>query len=108
LVSDRYNGHQTVVIEWLRFRVPEALREAFIRKDEEVWTQEMQKISGFLGKEIWIDPIASDVVLVIRWRTLKDWEAVPHAKIDELEKRMGDLAMPLIESKKYQVRKFLH
>lgn len=97
-----------MVIEWLKFRVPESLREAFIRKDEEVWTQEMQKFPGFLGKEIWIDPDASEVMLVIRWKNQQAWEAVPKAKIAQLEKQMEELTMPLIESRHYQVRKFSH
>ncbi|CAN1209434.1 TIGR03792 family protein [Tumidithrix helvetica PCC 7403] len=97
-----------MMIEWLKFHVPESLREAFIRKDDEVWTQEMQKFSGFLGKEVWIDPITSDVVLVIRWASRQAWEAVPKAKVDYLEKQMGELTMPLLESQQYQVRKFFH
>jgi hypothetical protein len=77
-----------VVIEWLKFRVPESLREAFIR--------------------IWIDPDASEVMLVIRWKNQQAWEAVPKAKIAQLEKQMEELTMPLIESRHYQVRKFSH
>jgi uncharacterized protein (TIGR03792 family) len=97
-----------MVIEWLRFRVPPKLREAFIKKDAEVWTAKTTQIQGYLGKEVWIDPVSSDIVLVIRWESIEAWQSVPQAEIDRLNKLMGDLAFPVAESHKYQVRKFPH
>jgi uncharacterized protein (TIGR03792 family) len=97
-----------MVIEWLRFQVPSELREAFIKKDQEVWTAKISQIRGYLDKEVWIDPASSDIVLVIRWESFEAWQSVPQAEIDRLNKLMGDLAFPVVESHKYQVRKFPH
>lgn len=97
-----------MVIEWLRFQVPPELREAFIKKDQEVWTAKAAQIKGYLGKEVWIDPASSDVVLVIRWESLEAWHSVPKPEIARLDKLMGDLALPVAESRMYQVRKFSH
>ncbi|TAD87863.1 MAG: TIGR03792 family protein, partial [Oscillatoriales cyanobacterium] len=36
------------------------------------------------------------------------WNSVPPSLIDELDAKMGDLQMPIAESREYQVRKFLH
>lgn len=97
-----------MIVEYLRFQVPIALREAFIQKDAEVWTTSKQQWRGYLGKEVWIDPMSSDVVLVIRWESIEAWQAVPQTEIDRLNKLMGDLAFPIRESRAFQVRKFLH
>jgi uncharacterized protein (TIGR03792 family) len=97
-----------MVIEWLRFQVPPELREAFIQKDEEIWTTNKRNVRGYLGKEVWIDPTSSDVVLVIRWESVELWQAFPKAEIERLNKLMGDLEIPVAESRMYQVRKFSH
>lgn len=97
-----------MVIEWLKFQVPPEKWEEFIRRDEEVWTAGLRSVPGFLGKEIWVDPVQNEVVIVIRWQTKELWKSVPQSVIDELDAKMGDLQMPLAESREYQVRKFLH
>jgi len=97
-----------MVIEGLKFQVPPEKWEAFIRRDEEVWTAGLRSFPGFLGKEIWVDPVQNEVVIVIRWQTKELWKSVPQSVIDELDAKMGELQMPLAESREYQVRKFLH
>ena len=56
-------------IEWLRFKVPPEKWEAFILRDEEVWTPGIKKIPGLLGKEIGVDSVENEVVMLIRWET---------------------------------------
>jgi uncharacterized protein (TIGR03792 family) len=97
-----------MVIEWLQFKVPQEKWEAFLERDEEVWTQGLKQYPGFLGKETWIDPQKEEIVLVIRWETRQQWKSIPQDEIDALDRRMGDLRMPIVNSYEYQVRKFLH
>lgn len=97
-----------MVIEWLKFKVPSELWEAFIQRDEEVWTTGLKKFPGFLGKEVWVDPERDEIVLVIRWQTQEDWDSVPGDEQERLDQAMGDLRMPIIESRKYLIRKFNH
>jgi uncharacterized protein (TIGR03792 family) len=92
-----------MVIEWLKFKVPPEKREAFIQRDEEVWTAGLSSCPGFLGKEIWVDPIENDVVMLIRWQTRELWKSVPQSVIEELCAKMGELQMPIAESREYQV-----
>ena len=97
-----------MIIEWLRFKVPAEKWEAFIQRDEEVWTAGLKKIPGFLGKEIWVAAVENEVVMLIRWETRDQWKSVLQSTIDELDRQMGDLQIAIAESRKYQVSKFLH
>jgi uncharacterized protein (TIGR03792 family) len=98
-----------MVIEWLKFQVAPELREAFIQKDEEVWTEGLKKISGYLGKEVWIDPDTDEVIVMIRWESMEVWKSIPKAEVDRLNKLMGNFAtIPIVESRAYQVRRFQH
>lgn len=100
-----------MVIEWLGFQVKPELREKFIKEDEKIWTAVLSQADGFLGKEIWITPDASDrIYLVIRWQTRDQWKAVPINLLQETEAKfldaMGQNSYQMIEVKEYQIRKF--
>jgi len=96
-----------MIIEWLRFKVPSEKWEAFILRDQEVWTAGLKSFPGYLGKEIWVDAVENEVVMLIRWETREQWKSVPQSTIDELDGNMGDLQIAIAESREYQVRKFL-
>jgi uncharacterized protein (TIGR03792 family) len=100
-----------MVIEWLKFRVSPESREKFIQKDGEIWTATLAKYTGFLGKEVWINPsVPEELAIVIRWQTREDWKAVPKDVLDETERQfhraMGEDSYQMIETGEYQVRKF--
>ena len=96
-----------MIIEWLRLKVPPEKWEAFIQRDEEVWTTGLKNFPGFLGKEIWVDSVENEVVMLIRWETMEQWKSVLQSTIDELDRQMGDLQIAIAESREYQVSKFL-
>ncbi|TAG65911.1 MAG: TIGR03792 family protein [Oscillatoriales cyanobacterium] len=88
-----------MVIEWLRFKVPREKWEQFILRDEEVWTAGLKSFPGYLGKEVWVDAVENEVLMLIRWETREQWNSVPQSTIDELDAKMGDLQMPIVESR---------
>ena len=66
-----------MVIEWLKFRVKERAQEEFIYYDRLIWTDFLSSMSGFLGKEVWLDPNNPEhIILVIRWNTRKQWKSI--------------------------------
>ena len=91
-----------MIIEWLRFKVPPEKWEAFIQRDEEVWTAGLKKFPGFLGKEILVESVENEVVMLIRWETREKWKSVPQSTIDELDGKMGDLQIVIAESRPEQ------
>lgn len=101
-----------MVIELLKFKVAPELREQFIQKDEEIWTEALAGCPGFLGKEVWINPNKpTEVILVIRWATREQWKSIPLKLLERIEQQfaqqLGDIYQ-MVESAEYQVRKFPH
>ncbi|WP_036482457.1 TIGR03792 family protein [Myxosarcina sp. GI1] len=100
-----------MVIEWLKFRVASDAREKFIQQDEAIWTAALKSRSGFIGKEVWLDPSkASEVIFVIRWQSRQQWKSIPMDFLAATEREfiqaMGKTKYKMIESKEFQIRKF--
>jgi len=100
-----------MVIEWLKFQVKPESREKFIQQDAQIWTPFLEQYSGFLSKEVWINPKKEDeVIFIIRWENWEKWKAVPHTLVEATEQQfaaaMGENEYKLIEGSGYQVRKF--
>ena len=99
-----------MVIEWLKFKVDPHSRETFIQKDAQIWTPVLASYSGFLGKEVWIDPQAvGEVILIIRWKTRQQWKAIPQDVLAATEQKFAEQVgdqYQMIESSEYQIRKF--
>jgi uncharacterized protein (TIGR03792 family) len=98
-----------VVIEYLKFTVVPELREKFVQQDDAIWTPILSGASGFLGKEVWINPDdLSEVVIIIRWLSVDQWQSIPADQLQKTEakfsKSMGD-TYKLVSSSAYQVRK---
>ena len=100
-----------MIIEWLKFRVSPNLREKFLEIDQQIWTNKLKNCSGFLGKEVWLNPNRMDeVIMLIRWQSREEWKNIPQKELDKIEKqfaqKMQGKKYQMIESLEYQVRKF--
>jgi uncharacterized protein (TIGR03792 family) len=66
-----------MVIEWLRFQVPEAWHDRFLQADAAIWTGFLQTCPGYLGKQVWRSPEQRhELILVIQWATREQWKAI--------------------------------
>lgn len=74
-----------MVIELQRLWVEREVHDAWLAADREVWTAALSGEPGFLGKEVWQGE-GDEVVLVIRWRSRAEWEAVPRERLERLER----------------------
>jgi uncharacterized protein (TIGR03792 family) len=73
-----------MVIEWLRYQVPQELHETFLKADAAIWTTTLLQQAGFIGKQIWFNPeIPNELNLVIQWQTKEDWKAIPEVRLLE-------------------------
>lgn len=101
-----------MIIEFLRFTVTAELREQFVRLDSDIWTPVLAAAPGFLGKEVWINPDdLTEVAVIVQWTSFEEWQSIPQEELQRTEAAflaaMGSEEYELIESKRYQVRKFL-
>lgn len=99
-----------MVIEWLKVNVPIEQREAYIQKDEEIWTAALSQYPGYVGKEIWLNPNnESELIMVIYWENKDAWKSIPASVLEDTDQRfvaaMGR-AFPFVEEGEYHVRKF--
>ena len=97
------------MIEWLKFKVPEQLRETFIQKEAEIWTPVVANSPGFVSKEIWINPSeTTELIITIRWSDRHLQAGIPSDVVERTEAefyRQMDGNYQLVESGEYQVRK---
>lgn len=103
---------ENVVIEWLKIQVDPDKRERYVQQDANVWTAALSNYPGFLGKEVWISPDKeSEIIMVIRWASFEAWQAVPERELEQIEAQfdnaMGDANHAIVESSRFQVRKFM-
>ncbi|NJN12908.1 MAG: TIGR03792 family protein [Richelia sp. RM2_1_2] len=99
-------------MELLKFKIAPEYREQYIQRDAEIWTAALANYPGFIGKELWINPNDStELVMVIRWKTRKQWKSIPSEEIDAITQRFDQelgFSYEMVESSEYQVRKFPH
>jgi uncharacterized protein (TIGR03792 family) len=92
-----------IAVEELTFNVDTKAIDAFLRLDDQVWTAHLAEQPGFLGKESWVADAADttgdnrgkrEVKLVIRWRSLADWQGVPKEGLAATDARFAAAMKP--------------
>lgn len=101
------NSTHPMVIEWLKFKVPETQRDRYLEIDNEIWTSALATYPGFLDKTTWLDPHhADEVIFVIAWATREQWKAIPENDLDNINQRFDEALgfdYEMIESKEFVV-----
>ncbi|BAY22936.1 hypothetical protein NIES2100_27000 [Calothrix sp. NIES-2100] len=95
-----------MVIELLKFKIATEIRETFLLKDAEIWTTALAEYPGFIGKEVWINPLDStEIIFVIRWATREQWKAIPLEELEAVEQKFTaalGVTCELVESAEYK------
>jgi uncharacterized protein (TIGR03792 family) len=82
-----------MTVELLRFRVEPERADAFVTRNEEIWTRALRDQPGFLRREILIGSERDEIVILVYWRDREALEAFPPEKLARLEARMRDLVV---------------
>lgn len=91
--SGRADGPVAVeVVEQLRLRVPKQGRQAWLKAERASWDPWLQRQQGFLGRELYWDAQREEGVLLIRWASRADWDAIPKADIERVQNHFVLLA----------------
>ncbi|KEF42943.1 MAG: hypothetical protein ER33_03495 [Cyanobium sp. CACIAM 14] len=78
---------EAAVVEHLRLRVPAAARDAWLQAERETWEPWLQRQDGFQGRELLWDGGKEEGILLIHWRSRRQWLAIPEAEIDVVQRR---------------------
>jgi uncharacterized protein (TIGR03792 family) len=96
-----------LIIEWLRFQVPEDWHDRFLQADTEIWTAFLQTCPGYLGKQVWRSAESSDgLILVIQWATRAQWKAIEPDILAQVAQRFeAELgrSFELVQVQEYEV-----
>ncbi len=78
---------QGPVVEHLRVKVPADARGAWLQAEEESWGPWLQRQDGFLGRDLLWDAEREEGLLLIRWRSRRQWLAIPEREIEAVQGR---------------------
>lgn len=81
-----------VVVEELRLRVPAEQRQAWLEAERGSWEPFLARQDGFLGRELFWDPTRQEAVLLIRWASRDQWQAIPGAELQQVQERFERIA----------------
>jgi uncharacterized protein (TIGR03792 family) len=78
------------VIEFLSFRVTEAERREWLDHEERHWSRFLERQSGFVRKQLWVDVDDPDHVhAMIEWTSLEQWKTIPDHELAAVDESMG-------------------
>jgi uncharacterized protein (TIGR03792 family) len=78
---------EATVVEHLRLKVPADARKAWLQAERETWEPWLQRQDGFLGRQLLWDAERQEGVLLIHWRSRRQWLAIPEQEIAAVQRR---------------------
>jgi len=90
------DAETAVVVEHLRVQVPAAARAAWLQAERETWEPWLQRQDGFLRRELLWDGDAEEGILLIHWRSRRQWQAIPQAEIEAVQQQFEAAARRLL------------
>ncbi len=71
------------VVEYLRIRVQDDMRKAWLKAERESWGPWLETKPGFLGRQLYWDKDGEEAIVLITWSSRSNWKSI---SLDELEK----------------------
>ncbi|MEA5441235.1 TIGR03792 family protein [Cyanobium gracile] len=85
LVSHGRIDPPTAVVEQLRVKVPAGARKAWLQAEQETWGPWLRRQDGFLERDLLWDAEREEGLLLIRWRSRRQWLAIPVSEIEAVQ-----------------------
>ena len=102
--AGRPAAQEPITVEMLHLAVPATLRDVWLNAEAEVWKPWLEQQPGYLGRDLYWDPQQQQARLLIRWRSRKEWKAIPDDEVAVVQARFvaaiqqataGDAADPV-------------
>jgi uncharacterized protein (TIGR03792 family) len=78
---------EATVVEYLRLKVPADNRQAWLQAERDTWEPWLQRQDGFLGRQLLWDAECQEGILLIHWRSRRQWLAIPEREIGAVQHR---------------------
>ena len=78
---------QPITVEMLQLAVPALLRPAWLKAEADVWEPWLEQQPAYLGRDLYWDPQQEKAQVLIRWRSRKEWKAIPDAQVAAVQAR---------------------
>lgn len=78
---------EPVVVEMLRLQVPRQAQEAWLAAERICWEPWLRRQDGFLGRELLYDVRQEEALVLIRWASRRQWQAIPAAAVARIDRR---------------------
>jgi len=80
------------IIEHLRLHVDDQNRKAWLDAEKGSWQQWLANKQGFLGRQLFWDPLREEAIVMITWASYSEWKDIPQGEIDAVQERFEHLA----------------
>ena len=85
--AGRPTAQEPVAVEVLRLAVPAALHRVWLNAETQVWKPWLEQQQGYLGRDLYWDPQQEQAHVLIRWRSQREWKAIPQQEVDAVQAR---------------------
>ena len=72
-------------VELLRLVVPAPQRQLWLEAEARTWQPWLEQQTGFLGRDLYWDPVGEQGVLLIRWASRDQWKAIPAESVKRVQ-----------------------
>ncbi|QNI94044.1 antibiotic biosynthesis monooxygenase-like domain containing protein [Synechococcus sp. A15-127] len=72
-------------VELLRLAVPAPQRQLWLEAEARTWQPWLEQQTGFLGRDLYWDPVGEQGVLLIRWASRDQWKAIPAESVERVQ-----------------------
>ena len=93
--SDPTLGDVMAVVEHLRLQVPRESRDQWMAAERGSWEPWLNQQPGFMGRDLFWDPVTEEGMLLIRWSSRKTWKSISMTEVETVQERFETLAREL-------------
>ncbi len=84
------NFQESHITEELRLKVPNELRETWLKAEKKVWDPWLSSKDGFLGRQLFWDKKREEALILVRWKSKKLWKNIPISEVNEVQEKFED------------------
>ena len=84
------NYQNGIVIEELRLKVPNDLKEAWLDAENEIWEPWLSSQDGFLGRQLFWDREKEEALILVNWKSKKLWKRIPMSEVNVVQQKFED------------------